>query len=86
MTRNTGLVALLLSTSLIAHASESRCEAVPQDQWQPISALQAKLEAAGWKIKKTKIDKGCYEVYGTDAQGRRVEVYFDPRSLAPVKP
>lgn len=86
MTKTSLIAALLLGTSLWAQASEPRCEAVPQDQWQPVSALQAKLQAAGWTVKKTKVDKGCYEVYGTDARGQRVEVYFHPRSLEQVKP
>ena len=58
---------------------------VPKAEWQPKEALQQKLEGEGWKVKKLKIDDGCYEVYGTDAQGKRMEVYFDPKTFATVK-
>ena len=58
---------------------------VPEAEWQPKEALQQKLEAEGWKIKKVKIDEGCYEVYGTDASGARMESYFDPKTFVVVK-
>lgn len=66
-----------------ALASE-KCS-VPKADWQPRQALQQKLESEGWKIKKIKVDDGCYEVYGTDAAGKRLEVYFDPKTFAVVK-
>jgi len=58
---------------------------VPRAEWQPKEALQQKLEGDGWKIKKIKVDDGCYEVYGSDADGKRREVYFDPKSFVAVK-
>lgn len=58
---------------------------VPQAEWQPKEALQQKLEGDGWKIKKIKVDDGCYEVYGTDAAGKRMEAYYDPKSFEVVK-
>ncbi len=57
---------------------------VPKAEWQAEQALRQKLEGAGWKINRIKIDNGCYEVYGTDANGQRAETYFDPKSLDPV--
>jgi len=58
---------------------------VPQAEWQPQEALQKKLETDGWKIKTIKIDEGCYEVYGTDSSGKRMETYFDPKTFAVMK-
>lgn len=57
---------------------------VPKAEWQPEQALRQKLEGAGWKINRVKVDDGCYEVYGTDAKGQRAEAYFDPKSLEQV--
>ena len=57
---------------------------VPAAERQPVEALKAKLEAEGWKIANVKTDEGCYEVYAHDAQGRKVEVYFDPKTFAKV--
>ncbi|MGZ5849916.1 MAG: PepSY domain-containing protein [Methyloceanibacter sp.] len=36
---------------------------VPKAEWQPEQALRQKLEGAGWKINRVKVDDGCYEVY-----------------------
>ncbi|MBX3596257.1 MAG: PepSY domain-containing protein [Rhizobiaceae bacterium] len=63
--------------------AENRCNA-PTDQWQAPEKLQAQLEKEGWKIRKIKTDNGCYEVYATDAAGKRKETYFDPVTLQPV--
>jgi hypothetical protein len=40
-----------------------------------------KITADGWKIRRIKVDGGCYEVYGTSPKGQRVEAYFHPVSL-----
>ena len=50
----------------------------PQAKWKSRPALEARLKKQGWKVAKSKVDGGCYEVYGTDPQGRRVEAYFHP--------
>ena len=73
---------LCLFASGAAFAGE-RCS-VPKSEWQPEQELRQKLEGAGWKINRIKIDNGCYEVYGTDEKGQRAETYFDPKSLDPV--
>lgn len=75
-----GVLGLIASGA--AFAAES-CS-VPKSEWQPEQALRQKLEGAGWKINRIKIDNGCYEVYGTDEKGQRAETYFDPKSLDPV--
>lgn len=56
------------------------CDA-PQAQWKPMDSLQAQLTKQGWQIRKAKVDGGCYEVYGTDPDGNRVEAYFHPVSF-----
>lgn len=56
------------------------CDA-PKAQWKSMEALQAQLQKQGWQIRKAKVDGGCYEVYGTDPEGRRVEAYFHPVSF-----
>jgi hypothetical protein len=67
-----------------AAAEEDICN-VPPAEWQAKAALQQKLEGEGWKVKTIKIDDGCYEVYGTDAAGKRRETYFDPKTFAVMK-
>ena len=76
-------VAFIASSAALA--ADDKCKAGPKDQWQSMAALEKKLAAEGWKIKTTKIDKGCYEVYGTDGKGQRAETYFNPKTLDAIK-
>ena len=57
------------------------CNAGPQSKWKSQEALQASLKKQGWQVRKSKVDGGCYEVYGTDPDGNRVEAYFHPVSF-----
>jgi hypothetical protein len=58
-----------------------KCQAGPQSGWKSQEVLKAKLVKEGWTVRKSKIDGGCYEVYGTAPEGDRVEAYFHPVSL-----
>ena len=41
--------------------------------------MKSKVAALGYMIKVFKVTKGrCYEVYGQDKAGKRIEVYFHP--------
>jgi hypothetical protein len=72
----------LLPTIVLAHG-DVECK-VPAKEWQPKEALASKLEKEGWTIRKLKVDNGCYEVYGFDAQGKKRETYFNPKTLEVV--
>ncbi len=75
---------LILAAAALAVASPAlatgkmTCNAGPQSKWKSQAALKASLAKQGWKVRKSKVDGGCYEVYGTDPQGNRVEAYFHP--------
>ena len=58
-----------------------KCKAGPQSGWKTQAALKAKLVKEGWTVRKSKVDGGCYEVYGTTPEGDRVEAYFHPVTL-----
>ncbi|MFV0277942.1 MAG: PepSY domain-containing protein [Parahaliea sp.] len=78
------LMPLLLLSPLAAAGPE--CTTTDQAQWLDKEQFQEALKAAGYKIKKFKTTDGnCYEIYGWDQQGRKVEIYFDPVSGDPVK-
>ncbi|MFC0812866.1 PepSY domain-containing protein [Paracoccus panacisoli] len=66
-----------------AFAAEVECKQ-PEASWKPVEELKTKLTAEGWTIKNVKTDEGCYEVYATDKDGKKVEVYFDPVTFEPV--
>lgn len=61
-----------------------RCEAVTKEEMKPQMELQKKLIAEGWKVRQVKNFNGCYEVYGFDAAGRRVEAFYHPKTFAKV--
>lgn len=55
------------------------------DAAQSVDALRQKLESEGWEVRRVKQEDGCYEVYGFNADGQRVEAYFDPATLNLVR-
>lgn len=56
---------------------------VPKEQWMKESDFKARLEQQGYSIKTFKVTKGqCYEIYGHDKAGKKVEIYFDPATAA----
>jgi hypothetical protein len=76
------LAAVLLFVG-VAQA-DTRCS-VPMIDWQPRDAVVRLAEQNGWKVRRIKIDDGCYEVVGTDAKGRKFEVKVHPGTLAVVE-
>ncbi|OOY32731.1 PepSY domain-containing protein [Thioclava sp. F36-6] len=54
---------------------------VPMADWQPRDAVAQLAEENGWTVRRIKIDDGCYEIDGTDAQGRQLEVTVHPSTL-----
>lgn len=78
-------IALTLAIGASAAMAGPTCKA-PQDKWMKEGDFKAKLEKEGYKIKTFKVSSGkCYEIYGTDKAGKKVEIYFDPETGAPVK-
>jgi hypothetical protein len=77
MSRMLAVVALLATCSA-AHA-ERTCTSEPKDKWISEADMKLKISSLGYKAKIFKVTKGnCYEIYGLDKAGNRVEVYFDP--------
>ena len=67
-------------------AASPTCTSAPKEKWQNQDAFKKNLETEGYKIKVFKVTKGqCYEIYGTDKTGKKVEIYFDPETGKPVE-
>lgn len=60
------------------------CEA-PLGRWQTREAVRQMAAEKGWQIERLKIDDGCYEIRGTDAQGRTFKAKVDPETLKVLK-
>jgi hypothetical protein len=80
------ILAVLATLALggTALADDDDC-IVPMAQWQPREAVQRMAAAQGWIVARIKIDDGCYEIDGRDAEGREIEVKIDPGTLAIVE-
>ncbi|KDB52387.1 hypothetical protein X805_20020 [Sphaerotilus natans subsp. natans DSM 6575] len=82
MLRSLSLMAVLAAFASTAAVAGPTCKA-PKDTWMKESDFKAKLEGEGYKIKNFKVTKGeCYEIYGFDKAGKKVEIYFDPATAA----
>lgn len=73
------LTAGMIAASLATWAGWD-CDA-PPDSWQPRSAVTALAQRNGWHVDRLKIDDGCYEIKGRDAEGRRFKAKIDPATL-----
>ncbi len=78
------LACTLTALPLLALAS-AKCPAHPKEEWMKPEVARAKLEEQGYKIKKFKVDGECYEIYGRNKDGKKVEIYFDTKTLDIVK-
>lgn len=78
------LAPLLIALSSVAFAGPT-CN-VPQDKWMKEADFKKNLESQGYQIKTFKVSKGkCYEIYGLDKAGNKVEIYFDPATGTPME-
>lgn len=79
-----GLLVLSLGLCALPTWASDDCDA-PVNRWQTREALRQWAAAQGWQIQRLKIDDGCYEVRGTDAQGRSFKAKIDPENLKVLK-
>lgn len=79
-------VALSLFAFAAAPAfAKANCKAYPKAEWMKEADAKAKIEAQGYTISKFKVDGNCYEIYGRNKAGKKVEIYYDAKTLEPVK-
>ena len=77
------VLALLAGLRISASQADPFCS-TPLSDWQPQDALQARLEADGWRAIRIRIEDGCYLVHAVNDQGDRLHGKFDPGTLAPI--
>ena len=85
--RTLTLLSILAATFGITSLAEAggfgkSCTSAPQSPWLSIGDLQRKVEARGYKVQKAKIKNSCGELYATDKNGARVEIFVDPTNAA----
>jgi len=76
--------AFALSLTAMPALADDDCD-VPVQRWQSREAARQMAAQRGWQIERLKIDDGCYEIRGRDADGREFKAKLDPETLAVVK-
>ena len=80
----TSLLALMAALPLQALALAD-CPAYPKAEWGSEDTLKQALKDEGYRVKFFKIDGNCYEMYGFNQAGKKVEIYFDMKTFAIIK-
>lgn len=76
---------LILTATTCAFAGPE-CTQEAKSKWKDQNEFEKSLKEQGYKIKIFKITKGnCYEIYGWDKSGKKVEIYFNPVTGEKVK-
>ncbi len=77
---------LILSMGLMALPALAGDDCDQQvERWQSREAVRQMAAEQGWQIQRLKIDDGCYEIRGTDAQGQGFKAKIDPATLKVLK-
>lgn len=73
------IVVLALLSICGSAVAEPKCTSEPKDRWISESEMKSKIVNLGYQAKIFKVTKGnCYEIYGLDKAGKRIEIYFHP--------
>ncbi|MDF1820178.1 MAG: PepSY domain-containing protein [Alcanivoracaceae bacterium] len=79
------LVSGLLAFSTVALAGPE-CEEKDRSKWMDKDAFEQQLKDDGYRVKVFKITDGdCYELYGWNPEGQKVEIYYDPVTAKVLK-
>ena len=80
--KSIAVAALLIAVSGVALAGP-KCDPAQGKVDCPEATFKKGLEDKGYQIKTFKVSSGqCYEIYGFDKAGKKVEIYFDPVTAA----
>ena len=80
------LLSLVVAFTTINAFSAVNCTKEPKDKWLDQAKFKTDRETEGYKIKVFKVTAGnCYEIYGTNKEGKKVEIYFNPTNADKVK-
>jgi len=74
------IIASLVALPVGSAMAEDDCF-VPMADWKPREAVATMAAGLGWTVRRIKIDDGCYEIIGTDVEGRKIEARVNPVTL-----
>lgn len=73
------LAMLTLAATAIADGKKD-CTAEPQAKWKPQAEAEATAKAAGFEVRRSKIEGACYEVYAVK-DGKNLELFYNPMDM-----
>ena len=76
-----GVALILVGAGPLRADGYKNCTKAPKASWQPASAAEAAATAAGYEVRKTKVEGSCYEVYGVKG-GKLFELFYSPEDLS----
>jgi hypothetical protein len=83
-----GFAKLLLVASAVALGGSAAladgykdCTKIAKASWKPASEAEAKAKAAGYEVRRSKVEGSCYEVYGVK-EGKLFELFYSPEDLS----
>lgn len=80
------LVVLAMAVVTTSVFAGPECTKEPKTKWQDKKKFEQKLVSDGYKVKVFKVTDGnCYELYGWNKEGNKVEIYFNPITGEKVK-
>jgi hypothetical protein len=76
-----GLALALVEPSPVLADGFKNCTKAAKASWKPASDAEAAAKAAGYEVRRSKIEGTCYEVYGVK-DGKLFELFYSPEDLA----
>ena len=81
---------LIFAIAAIAISSPAfagpHCTDAPQSSWLTEVEMKERIKPMGYQVDVLKKTTGnCYEIYGKDQSGKRIEIYFHPVTGEVVK-
>lgn len=73
------LVSMALSIPALADGKKD-CTSEPQAKWKPQPDAEAAAKAAGFEVRRSKVEGACYEVYAVK-DGKNLELFYNPMDL-----
>ncbi len=70
-------MSLVFATTAFASGNDAYCGNAT-GSWMSIDAVKEIAAGQGYDVRRVKSEDGCYEVYATDKNGSRVELYMNP--------
>ncbi|MBR0825850.1 PepSY domain-containing protein [Bradyrhizobium manausense] len=72
---------VVLGASAASADGFKNCTKLEKASWKSVDQAEAKAKAAGYEVRRTKIEGSCYEVYGVK-EGKLFELFYSPEDLS----